>query len=632
MSTSSRYSICKETLLTNIEYAKLKNINIVICLFDETVRLYTNLTISSETKEIIDENLKNKYTIFDSYSYDKIIEAINESHPMGGTDFLIPFELLSYIKEVNQTSEIFFLSDGQNCRKFTEDDLEYLKTYKNRVTTLGIGSKTSYDEITLSLMSKTNETIAGESSDIIQQELLAQMSDLSFNTIDIWKDVEITIMGLVSTLKIGSMMKVVPITENEYKATKFNQDVDNTNLIISKSGCNYMISKKHNVIDTHDSKIDTLVFIVDQSGSMASSANYDSYHKNSFSEIKPNEDLCDNIKYVKYTMDLPYMKSYQRIIFSSEDNNYKGQITWLDSNNIKRTMTLHNFNNYTNITDPIIHESINISNQIGHFINIANIYNDTDRIGYFRNINQICKKNTKFFDDILEKNLLTDFSLMENLFYNKKQGMSLFESTLSSSEKNMNNLLNNVSQGGGYKMFAASATMSAVCARTPSSQGGAPTAGAHYHGSDDEDDHNMNKNRDISMCSICYDEIREYVFSCGHCYACKSCAEKVLDSDPKNNCSYCKKEITWIRKIMMTEDQKNSEHYYKCISDDCYNIASVVAKCEPSESIPDDSGYHLTYCSTCYTKNKKQIKKSKISKYCFCSKEIIKIMDKIYFN
>ena len=55
MFSNSRYNICKQTLITNIEYAKQKNINIIICLFDDTVRLHTNLTISDETKNQLEQ-------------------------------------------------------------------------------------------------------------------------------------------------------------------------------------------------------------------------------------------------------------------------------------------------------------------------------------------------------------------------------------------------------------------------------------------------------------------------------------------------------------------------------------------------------------------------------------------------
>jgi hypothetical protein len=166
-----------------------------------------------------------------------------------------------------------------------------------------------------------------------------------------------------------------------------------------------------------------------------------------------------------------------------------------------------------------------------------------------------------------------------------------------------------------------------------------------------DDDNYTKSNRDISMCTICYDEIREYVFSCGHCYACKSCAEKILlgnnvieednsllDFDDvhvktklNNKCSYCKSDVTWIRKITMTEDQKNSDHYYKCITKDCYNIASIVAKCDIDVNIHNDSGYHLSYCDKCYKDVKNQFKKTRMSKPCFCGKDILTIVDKVYF-
>jgi hypothetical protein len=134
------------------------------------------------------------------------------------------------------------------------------------------------------------------------------------------------------------------------------------------------------------------------------------------------------------------------------------------------------------------------------------------------------------------------------------------------------------------------------------------------------------------MCSICFGGIREYIFSCGHCYACKSCAEKQLNSDPKNKCAYCKKDITWIRKITMTDDQKNIDHYYKCISKECFNIATIVSKCDINDSILDDSGYHLTYCEKCFKTVKREYKKSKKTYNCFCGSEIKSIVDKIYFN
>jgi len=58
----SRYSICKQTLLTNIEYAQKNNINIIICLFDNTVRLYTNIIITDESKIKINNNFVINYS------------------------------------------------------------------------------------------------------------------------------------------------------------------------------------------------------------------------------------------------------------------------------------------------------------------------------------------------------------------------------------------------------------------------------------------------------------------------------------------------------------------------------------------------------------------------------------------
>ena len=119
----TRYDICKETLICNTEYAKKKNINIAIFLFDTNVTLYTNIKISDESKHLIQTNYKKQFLLFDNRSYDDIIKAINLSHPEGGTDFLAPYELLDCINEFKNANEIFFLSDGENNIKLTPSKL-----------------------------------------------------------------------------------------------------------------------------------------------------------------------------------------------------------------------------------------------------------------------------------------------------------------------------------------------------------------------------------------------------------------------------------------------------------------------------------------------------------------------------
>lgn len=634
----SRYSICKETLITNIEYAKQKNINIIICLFDDSIRFYSNIKISDESIKIINETFKKSYELFDNLSYDEIMYSINNSVPQGSTDFLVPFEFLSCIKEINTSSEIFFLSDGCNNQPLTDINMIFLESFKKRVTTLGIGSKTNFDSITLSKLSKTNDTIEGINSDIIQQELLAQMADMTIvDTVDVWKDIEITLMSNVTNLKVGSMMQATSITDEEYKSTNFVSNTDNSNLILSIGNNNEIMISKNNISKNEniDLKTNLLIFIVDQSGSMESLAdsNINKYMSSSPTPINFGRNYSIEstltepitLEYVKYTLKLPNMKSYQRVLFSVINGEFKGQITWKDSKNNTQKMILHDLSKYVKINDSNIEKAINIACNIGHYINIASISSKSDNIGYFRKIYQISKADKIFLVKILEEKLVKDFSLIEILFYNNKQGLKLFNSTMNQSEQNMHHLLEATSAGGGYKMLSAAATMSVAVNRTPSSQCGGPR----------EENFNVHDNyksykNDISMCTICFDEIREYIFSCGHCYTCKSCAEKLLNSEPKNKCSYCKKDVTYIRKITMTEDQKNKDHYYKCISEDCYNIASIVTKCEPINT--DDYGYHLTHCEKCHLNVKREVKKIRKTHICFCGKEIVNIIDKIYFN
>lgn len=615
---TSRYKVCKDTLLHNIAYAKNKKINIVIILFDTSTRVYTNISISTETKkniQLIPDD--NSCELHDSLSYNEIMESIINSEPMGGTEFLLPFIVFDKIKEF-KSGDIFFLSDGYNTSTLEENDVNFLNTFKHRITTLGIGNKNNFDSTLLTKMSKNNSVIEGINSDIIQQELLAQMSDSSTIEQDQWTNVKIVICGHEDILKCGSMMQVEQISEEYYNLIKYVSNTDSANLCIEKyASNNFIIKKKDTNIEKNIEKNntivpDTLYFVVDQSGSMNDDINHTEYNSPQYSvQDVEIEDRNESLHYVKYTYSISDMKYYHRVIFNCSET-FKGYISWTDSKNNTNIMVL---NPSETINNPDIDKILSVTNELGHYINISNICDTSEKIGNFRKINKICEENKALFENI--KN--TDFSLTELLFFNKKQGMKLYMNTLSPGERNINALLAGVSSSGGGRALSAAATMNSTSGHTPSQ---------HLH----HDEVNIN-NYDMTLCTICYSDIRQYVFSCGHCYSCKDCAQKILISEPKNKCCYCKKDITWIRKITMSDDQKDTKHYFKCISNDCYNIASIVSECKPINS--DDSGYHLTYCKKCYNNmvyKYKKIKKSDMNRRCFCGEDIIKIKDSIFFN
>jgi hypothetical protein len=612
---TSRYKVCKDTLLCNITYAKNKNINIVIILFDTSSRVYTNSIISTETKEIL-KLLPEEQSceLHDSLSYDKIMEYIINSEPMGGTDFLIPFVLFDKIKEFNK-GDIFFLSDGYNTSPLQGSDIEFLSTFKSRITTLGVGNKHNFDSTNLSKMSKDNLVIEGMNSDIIQQELLAQMSDSSTVEQYPWKNVTIVLCGHEDTLKCGTMMHAQRISEDHYNSINYVSNTDTKNLVFERYGSNnFLIKKKEIILDVNsNSTSDTLYFVVDQSGSMNDDIHHNEHNTPSYSvEADTPQEIDDSLPYVKYTYTVSDMKYYHRVIFNSSEA-YKGYISWTDHENNTKVIALDNSISIDNTNlDENMNKILSVTNTLGHYINISNVCDNSQKIGNFRNINKICEENKELFANV--KNI--DFSLIELLFFNKKQGMKLYNSTLSPGERNMQFLLAGASSSGGGRALSAAATMNSVSGNTPSQQ---------YY-----DQEANNNHHDMTLCTICYSEIRQYVFSCGHCYSCKDCAEKILISEPKNKCCYCKKDITWIRKITMNDDQKDTKHYFKCISDDCYNIATIVSECIPMNS--DDSGYHLTYCKKCYNSMVSKYKKMKKSKNCFCGEEIKKIKDSIFFN
>jgi hypothetical protein len=629
----SRYRLVQEAMVLNTKYAKINNINIIILLFDTTVRIYTNMTISDESKS----KIPSGHTFIDNLSYDEIITYINKSRPMGGTDFLIPFQIFELISEFNSSS-IFFLSDGCNNKPLTTENNDYLNKFKNRITTLGIGKKQNFDHITLAKMSSTDTVIEGDSSEVIQNELLAKMSDATTHEIDTWVNVEIVIAGHQDDLKIGTMMIPELITEENFNKINVTPNTNNPNLVIEKYNNNFIIKKKniHVPKDKVTLTVDTICFFGDQSGSMESSGDStDESVSNIYNihglldTIDENETNLseDNINtHIIYRLKISNMKHYQRILMTcSNPDKIKAYISWDSIDKTlgkfeRKTMIINDSSRWTLIANEKINKIISVTNEIGHCINISNVNDKHDRIGNFRKIKKIFELNKDIFT-LLDTEPIDDCSLTELLFFNKNHGMKLYNSTLTHGQRNVDHLLYSASSGGGRAVSAA-VTMSASSSQTPSQQ---------YHYEEDENRNHM----DISMCSICFSEIRQYLFSCGHCYACHECAEKLLISEPMNSCSYCKKTVTWIRKITMTDDQKNSNHYFKCIAEDCYNIASIVTKCKPiSYENPDlnpDQGYHLTYCNKCF-KGMKNNKKCKKMRQCFCGEIITIIQENIYFN
>ena len=625
--SQSRYEICQETMVMNIEYAKLKNNNIIIILFNEGITVFTNIKISDECIEVIKTNYRKYIQLNNNMSYDRIITEIYDSAPYGGTDFSAPFEFLECVPEIMSTSpEIIFLSDGQNGTEITSKDTELFNKFKSQVTTMGIGNKSDFDHKTLSLISKTDDTVEGESADIIQNELLARMADSesSFSP-DIWRNVTITIMTEKNNIKIGSLVQVEKITKDVYDAFNPINSITNNNLIINTFDNTLVIKKKDESIKDVEMKKNTIIFMVDQSGSMQSYANSSSNYNqiSSISNVQEKDDDTNETDevYVKYTIKYSVMKSYQLFLLQFIDpTKMKAQITYTDYMNNNQSLVISDMSKWSNMT-PTAEQSnvemvINIINEIGHCINISNIENNSNKIGNFRKINNICNKNKKFIADIT-KTPISNVCLMEQFHYNIKQGKQLYHTTLSRSERNMDALLRATSDGSTRQMSAA-VTMSAVCGRSPSQ----PTGHC-------EEPRVSSSGPDISMCTICYNEIREYVFSCGHCYSCKDCAEKLLISEPQNKCSYCKQNVTSIRKITMNDDQKNPEHYYKCITSDCFNIATTIASCTPINE--DDSGYHLTHCKKCYKISIKNYKKMKQTHTCFCGNEIKEFKNNILF-
>jgi len=626
---ASRYKLCQEAMELNTKYAKINNIDIVILLFDTTVRIYTNMIISYESKN----KISSEHTIVDNLSYDDIINYINESKPMGGTNFLVPFEILEKIKEFN-TGSIFFLSDGHNNNPLTLENNQFLNKFKNRLTTLGIGKKKYFDHVTLAKMSNNDTVIEGDTSEVIQNELLAQMSNVTTHEFDSWTNVEIVIAGHQNDIKIGTMIPVELITEENFNKIRIISNTNNPNLIIEKYDNNFIIKKKNQIVPKSEVIIkDRIFFITDQSGSMDSDGDSSrilsafNIHDSLDTVHEESSKFTDNITktHVKYTLKLETMKHYQRILMScSNPDKIKAYISWDSMDKTtnepeRKTMNINDHTKWILMNNDKINKVLSVTNEIGHYINISNISDKNDRIGNFRKIKKIYEVNKNIFT-LLDTEPIDDCSLTELLFFNKNHGLKLYNSTLTHGQRNVDHLLFSASSGGSRAVSAA-VTMSASIARTPSQQ-------PHY-----EEDKNIN-NIDISICSICFSEIRQYVFSCGHCYACHDCAEKLLISEPMNRCSYCKKTVTWIRKITMTEDQKNSNHYFKCITEDCYNIASIVTKCKPissNDSDNSDQGYHLTYCNKCFN-GVKTNKKSKKMRSCFCGETITTIQDNIYFN
>ena len=156
--------------------------------------------------------------------------------------------------------------------------------------------------------------------------------------------------------------------------------------------------------------------------------------------------------------------------------------------------------------------------------------------------------------------------------------------------------------------------------------------------------------KNINTCNICYQNPKEIVYDCGHCVACTKCTKQIFfnideDIEITNNqldiriqsndinttniitsidnidlrlhslqpsfenfhksCPLCRKHVSSVRLLSIID----KENRFKCISEDCANIATYMS----------ESCGHLTYCKLCW----KTLKKSN-NLVCKCTKEIKK--------
>jgi hypothetical protein len=304
------------------------------------------------------------------------MEYVINSEPMGGTDFLIPFVLFDKIKEFNK-GDIFFLSDGYNTTSLEENDVAFLGTFKSRITTLGVGNKYNFDSANLSKMSKDNLVIEGMNSDIIQQELLGQMSDSSTVEQYPWKNVTIVLCGHEDTLKCGTMMHAQRISEDQYNSINYVSNTDTKNLVFERYGSNnFLIKKKEIILDVNsNSTSDTLYFVVDQSGSMNDDIQHNEYNTPLYSaETDTPQEVDDSLPYVKYTYTVSDMKYYHRVIFNCSEA-YKGYISWTDHENNTKVIALDNSISIDNTNlDENMDKILSVTNMLGHYINISNLH------------------------------------------------------------------------------------------------------------------------------------------------------------------------------------------------------------------------------------------------------------------
>lgn len=642
INNKSRLEIVIEALVKTSEFTdKIRkdygeHINIIIVTFDDNANIYSTIKLNDDCSSF---NLINEVNYIPINNFKNIIE--NKLQPGGKTNFYAVNQAYDYLNNClnnNPSKKISYLmsdgehTDGSNIRNRLFDRTDLNKKFN---FSLGIGFKSQYDEELLTFYG--NEFIEGNSSEIVHDSIIG---DTFGCTTLLDEDVEINIYAkcdkIISNHKVISKISNININKSEFNNYnhKFHGESKNNICKIYGSGLEIQPLKEDLIF----------IFYVDISCSMNIAVEIDddlinqnnkktkqSYENHKVKKFKSNSFdkniiSSDIESFNKFTLsNINKFNTYDEIFFSlssvCENEDVYAEI--ISKSGIHKFKILNGSLNESDlILAPLYFDILEDFNQIMTMKESLDLYLTEDiksnifdlglKIGS-PDFNLVAKRISLSVNPTrLEIYYLALVSHINKLItYCKKQSDRLLDQMAKTPmilQRSVSSALSRQFTSAGYSMD---------CTKSISI---------------------LNNDNDDDKCTICYNNLKEVIYDCGHCLSCKKCTKMIffninedqeLQSEIKNNLNMFN-DINIMTATLPRQDICNSENYqkrcplcrsniknvkiinhtsnnnvFKCITENCTNKASYfTSECS-----------HLTYCKYCWKKGKGKL-------ICKCGKPI----------
>ncbi len=642
-----------------------EHINIIIVTFNDNANIYSTIPLTDDSSSF---NLIHKIQHIDIKDLKTII--INNLIPNGSTNFFAVNQAHDYLNgalnKLNGKKISYLMSDGEHSVRHDQMS-EYGKSKlydrsdltKNFDFSLGIGQKSQYDEALLKFYG--NQFIAGNSSEIVHDSIIG---DTFGCTTLLDEDVEINIYASCDT--INSNHNVVNTT--------YDVKIDTDEFKFPEKIFSGQLQQNLGKINGTGLEIKPLnedlvfIFYVDVSHSMCDDVLLEDFpvnpvNRNLLNEFNKGSTCVDTDKGVA-VKKRKISKSKSKVTDDNDVEIVSRHVTFKDNDNTLNKFTLSKigkFNTYDEVyfglsspCDDVYVEIVSKSGITkfklpgGSFTETETILSALyfDILEDFNNIMDLKEQldtepnNKELMDKI--KSDIADLGLKVGSSSFNIQSKRISKSTdpsrleiyylalishitklVSSCKKRSERLLDQMAN----TPLVLQRSVSSAVSRQYSTPGYSLDCTQSIAVDDQYDMEETDK------CNVCYEGLKEVVYDCGHCLACKKCTKHIFFNinedaetppeirsslDKLNNIDLMPSQVPYLTPTRTQTDSRNyekkcpvcradinnakiinhtsTENVFKCITDNCTNKAYYLSS--------DCS--HLTYCSYCWKINKKE--------------------------